>query len=134
MVSRNSLFRLAAAAFLITAVYHLAAMIVPKFAAIAYPPSYPMWRHAVFIIINTTFAAWFLTRPSWLIWPYTILVFQIFNGHGIDAWTLWQHERRIDWPSVVSVLGSTLGLWLLLVDRADRRRNSASQTDPARTS
>jgi hypothetical protein len=65
MVSRNSLFWLAAAAFLIAAVYHLAAMIVPEFAAIAYPPSYPMWRHAVFIIINTTFAAWFLTRPSW---------------------------------------------------------------------
>ena len=99
---------------------------VPEFAAVAYPQSYPMWRHAVFIIINTTFAAWFLQRPSWLIWPYAILVLQIFNGHGIDAWTLWLHERRIDWPSVVSVLGSMLGLWLLLVDRADRRRMPAN--------
>jgi hypothetical protein len=75
-----------------------------------------------FIVVNTTFAALFLRRPIWLIWPYALLVLQIYQGHGLGAWTLWRRETQIDWVSVMTVLAATLGLVLVIADRMDRRQ------------
>jgi len=114
---RHRLFRLTAAAFFFAALYHLAAIAVPRFGAMAYPTTYPLCRHLLFIAINTSFGVVFLRRPTWLIWPYTLLVLQNFNEHGVAAWTLWQRESRIDWVSVVTVVGTTLGLVLVIAER-----------------
>ena len=114
---RDRLFKLAAAGSFFAALYHLTAIAIPTFGAMAYPPTYPLWRHLIFIVIDTAFGALFLRRPTWLIWPYALLVLQIYNGHGVGAWTMWQREGRIDWVSVITVVGATLGLVLLIADR-----------------
>jgi hypothetical protein len=124
---RHRLFRLAAAALSFASLYHLAAITVPEFGAMAYPPTYPFWRHVVLIVINTSFAALFLRRAVWLIWPYALLVLEIYRGHGVDAWTVWHREARIDWVSVITVIAATFGLVLLLVDRRARQQTFAPQ-------
>jgi hypothetical protein len=120
--SRHALFTLAAAGCFFAAAYHLTAMTVPTFGAMAYPSSYPAWRHVLFVSIDTTFGVLFVRRPRWLIWPYLLLLLQIFNGHGVHAWGLWRQEARIDWPSVITIVGGILGLWLLLADRRTRQQ------------
>ncbi len=124
---RDRLFRLAAAASFFAALYHLTAIAVPAFGAMAYPATYPFWRHLFFIVINICFGALFLRRPTWLIWPYVLLVLQIYNGHGVEAWRLWQRESRIDWVSVITVVGATLGLALVI---AERRAVTSAVTAP----
>jgi hypothetical protein len=113
----DRLYRLVAAACFFAALYHVAAIAIPAFGAMAYPPTYPLWRHLIFIVVNTIFGALFLQRRTWVIWPYALLVLQIYNGHGVGAWRLWQREDRIDWVSVITVIGATIGLALMIVDR-----------------
>ena len=97
-------------------------MAIPSFAAIAYSAAYPAWRHLVFVLVNLGFAGLFLTRPLWLIWPYTILAIQVLHSHGADILKLWRLETRVDWISVATVV-VTLGSVVLLVrDRHERRR------------
>jgi hypothetical protein len=115
-------FRLAATAFAFAAAYHAAAMAVPAFARIAYPASYPLLRHVVFVLIDGSFAWLFLSRPIWLIWPYSILTIQVISGHDGATWRLWHQKGRIDGISVASVIGVVLGFSLLLVDWRARRR------------
>lgn len=114
-------FRLAAAAFAFAAAYHTTAIVVPAFARIAYPTTYPLLRHVVFVVIDGSFAWLFLWRPIWLIWPYSVLTIQVINGHGGAAWSMWHHERRVDWISLALVIGVVLGLWLLIADWRTRR-------------
>ena len=102
---------------MVAALYHVAAIATANFRALAYPATYPLWRHVLFVVINISFGALFLRRATWLIWPYALLVLQIYNGHGVYAWTLWYREGRIDWISIVTVIAASLGLVLVIVDR-----------------
>jgi hypothetical protein len=89
------IFRVGAAAFLLAAAYHLAAILIPPFGAYAYPATYPVWRHALFIAINVS-VAWVLLRQSrWAIWLVGLMTLQIYNGHGRHAWVAWTRESRI---------------------------------------
>lgn len=88
----------------------------------AYPPTYPLLAASGLHRRHTTFGALFLRRPAWLIRPYTALVLQIYNGHGVNAWTLWHRDARIEWVSVLTVIAATLGLVVVIVDRVNRER------------
>jgi hypothetical protein len=131
---RVKAFRLAAVFAAFAAAYHTAAVVVPAFATIAYPATYPVWRHLVFIAIGGSLVWLFLRRPIWLVWPYAVLTAQVIYSHGGAAWTFWQQERRIDWISIAAVVGILLGLGLLLVDWRERRAAApaASATAPLR--
>jgi hypothetical protein len=95
---------------------------VPKFATISYPADYSAWRHVTFVLVNTGFAWFFLSRPVWLIWPYAVLTIEVIHGHGSGAWRLWRQAARIDWISVATTIGVLPGLGLLLVDWRLRQR------------
>ena len=118
-------FHLAAAGAALAAVYHLTAITVPAFGAIAYPAGYPIWRHVVFILVDATLAGLLLRRPIWLIWPYILLTIQVFNGHGVSAWRSFRGPGHIDWVSVVTVIGIVFILALLLLDWRERRAGDA---------
>ena len=128
-MNRRIFFYLAAAAFAFAALYHLAAILLPSFGRVAYAVNYPVFRHVVFIAVDFTFAALFLLRPNWLVWPYLVLYAQVLNGHGLAALKLWRFERRVDWISILTVAGMTLGLALLIIDR--RRRTNRADSDYA---
>jgi hypothetical protein len=53
-----------AAGFALAALYHLAALTIPAFAKMAYPPLYPSLRHVVFVIVDSLGAFLFLVRPA----------------------------------------------------------------------
>ena len=119
--TRLVLFRLASIGSACAAVYHLGALALPRFAAVAYSSTYPSWRHLLFIAIDTAVAGLLLYRPRWLIWPYAALAVQQGSSHGVAAWMMWLHDGRIDWISVIDVLGVSLVLALLFVDWRERR-------------
>jgi len=111
---RDWLYRAGAAAFLGAAFYHLAAVLIPPFAAVAYPDGYPLWRHGLFIAINVSVACLFLKRSRWVIWLVALMTLQIYNGHGRYAWVAWSHDSRIAWIDVLTVVGATVLLVLLV--------------------
>ena len=113
------MFRLLAAGFAVAALYHVAALVIPAFARLAYPPAYPALRHIVFVAIDAALASLFLSRPRWLIWPYAILTVQVLQGHGVRLWQTWEQERGIQWIDAITVFGTLLGLALLVADRRE---------------
>ena len=121
---RESAYRLLSAAFVIAALYHLTALLVPGFSRIAYSADYPRWRHLVFILLDLAFAKLLLMRPKWLVWPLGALTIQVLLGHGLPAWELWQQQHRIDWISVLVVVGM-LGAFTLIA--TDSLRPSRTQ-------
>jgi len=106
---RTILFRFVAVGFALAAIYHLAALAIPTFARVAYPPAYPVLRHVAFVIVDS---------PRWFIWPYVLLTLQVLQGHDVRAWQTWVQEREIQWIDDITVLGILLGLVLLFLDRA----------------
>ena len=92
---RTILFRFVAVGFALAAIYHLAALAIPTFARVAYPPTYPVLRHVAFVIVDSLVALLFLSRPRWFIWPYVLLTLQVLQGHGVRAWQTWVQEREI---------------------------------------
>ena len=120
-LSRDRLFAVGSLAAVAAAAFHLAAMLSPRIASIEYDPTYPAWRHLLFIGINLSLAVLFLRRQRWLIWAYAMLTIQVLNGHGRGAWDLWWHHRQLDWISIAVSLGAPVILLLLFVDQHDRR-------------
>ena len=111
------IYRVGAAAFLVAAVYHLAAVLVPRCGAYAYPSTYPLWRHLLFIAINVAFSWLLLAHVRWVIWPMALLMLQIYNGHGRHAWETWQLASRIQWIDVLTTIGASVFLLLLIAAR-----------------
>jgi hypothetical protein len=128
MTRRSWLFRAGAGAMCVAGLMHVAAIAIPSFGAVAYSAGYPLWRHLMWIAITTALAGLFLARPSWLIWPVVPLTVQMYYGHGQSAWRLWNLEGRIGWIDLITVVGSSVILVLLAVDRARRPAASPQQT------
>ncbi len=126
--SRTLAFRLAAAASVFAAFYHATAIAMPEFGRLAYPPGYPLWRHIVFVLIDGNLGWLLLRRPIWLIWPYAALTVQAAASHGGAAWMMWRQNGRIDWISIVVVIGLPLVLGLLYVEWRNRRASSNPTT------
>ena len=118
------LFRAGAALMLIAALFHVAALSVPAFARVAYSSTYPVWRHVAFIVITTAFAWLFFRRSDWLLWLFALLTLQIYNGHGRQAIQRWTNEGRVGLIDIVTVIGATVILLLLAVDRWGKRASS----------
>lgn len=86
--------------FLASALYHLLAIVIPGFGE----PS-PNIRHAVFIGIGLGMA-WLAYRGGWMFLTLlSLLTLQQLYSHGIYMHYVWQYEARIDWWSVLTMLG-----------------------------
>lgn len=87
-----------AALFAAGALFHLAAILAPTIGNAASPG-----RHAVFILINASFAAAFFSRWRFTLLPVLALAAQQLYGHGTDL--LRAHaEGRTDVQSLVVLL------------------------------
>ena len=117
----QTMFRIVAVGAVAAALFHAAAMVSPAIAQIEYEPTYPTWRHLIFIGIDASLALLVLRRPRWLVWAYGAITLQVLNSHGVGAWHLWMTERRLDWISVAVSVAAPAILLLLIVDRRRRR-------------
>jgi hypothetical protein len=120
--TREVLFRACAILAIAAAAFHAAALTSPAIARLEYEPTYPAWRHGLFIVIDCALAPLFLRRPPWFVWVYAVLMLQVLNGHGRGAWQQWVNGQRVDWISAgVSIVVPAI-LLLLVIDWRDRRR------------
>ena len=76
---RRWLLRLPAPLFALGALFHVSTLFDPSLGE-ASPP----WRHALFVVLNGTFAALFAWRPRWLVWAYLPLAAQQTWSHGAE--------------------------------------------------
>lgn len=109
-------FRLAAAGAVVAVAIHATALAVPAFGTALYSPTYPAWRHVVFVVIDSTLAWLFLRRPVWFVWAYAVLTVQVFYSHGGSAWASWQHDGRVASIDAAALVAIPLALGLLVVD------------------
>jgi hypothetical protein len=121
---------LAASAMFAAALYHSVAVVIPAFGRYAYPSTYPLWRHVGFIAINVTLGSMLIARSNFLLWAFVLLTAQIYSGHGVSLWAAWTREGRIALIDLISVIGSTAIVVLLVIDR---RTTRGPKDDLART-
>lgn len=119
--SRDFFFRVFSLASAISAAFHAAAIVSETVSRLEYAPSYPIWRHLLFVVIDTSCASLFLRRPRWFVWAFFLLALQILNGHGLVVWTQLAERRPVDWLSVAVTLYAPIALWLLVIDWRARR-------------
>ena len=123
-MTRGLAFRLAAAGAVVAAGIHATALAVPAFGAVTYSPTYPAWRHVVFIGIDATAAWMFLRRPIWFVWAFAVLTAQVLYSHGGSAWASWQRDGGMAWIDGLALIAIPLALALLIVDWRQRHRRS----------
>jgi hypothetical protein len=114
--ARALIRRVFAVGFGAAALFHAAALAWPNVAE----PS-PAWRHALFVVINAAVALGFLFRPPGFALLFALLTAQQLWGHGTHALEVWRREHRVDWASVVVLLGMPLAVMLLLRDARGTR-------------
>lgn len=86
------------ASFAVGALFHLYALVTN---------SAPLWRHALFLMVNLGAAWGCWRRPRWFSWLFGSLLLQQLYSHGADLAGAW--PERVDWQSLVVVL------WMPLV-------------------
>jgi hypothetical protein len=98
---------------------------VPAFAAATYAPTYPSVRHLAFIAINLACAWLIVARPRWFVFAYALLMIQVLNGHGAEAWRAWRATQSLHVVDLLVSVGVVLTFVLLVVDAFDTRTDSA---------
>jgi len=110
------LWRVAAAGFVLAALYHAAAVVHPALA-----PGSPGWRHSLFVGIDLLVAVGFFWRTRVFAAAFAVLTAQQLWSHGSSALRLWRNEHRVHWISVFVVVVAPLLLLALLLDLRQRR-------------
>jgi hypothetical protein len=112
--------------FMGAAAYHVFGLVRPDLVV----PS-PPWRHALFVAINAGLATALVARVRGLVFIILALTLQQIYSHGTYAYEVWLAERRLDWASVVVLLGlPALLLAVLAEDRSRARRAKARSRAP----
>ncbi len=107
---RKHIFHFFACLFGIAAVYHLAGLFYPVNNA-------PVWRHALFVIINAGCIYGLLKRPKWFAYVFFAFTIQQLNSHGgslIDNWNL---HHKIAWIDLSVVIITPLIFLALLSEQ-----------------
>jgi hypothetical protein len=109
-VSTARYARLALSAlFVITAGFHVAALVSPGLA-----PDSPPLRHAVFVVLNLFVAVGLHWRPPGFAILFSLLTLQQLESHGAALVSAFRDEGRIDWMSVGVLLVMPLTAYALL--------------------
>jgi hypothetical protein len=108
--TREILFAACIILAVIAALYHLAGIFYKVNRS-------PVWRHALFILINIICIYGLLKRPRWFAWFFGALLLQQWYSHGSDIGWHWENEHRIDWISMAVVLLMPAVFILLLTEK-----------------
>jgi hypothetical protein len=119
MSPRARYLRLALSAlFVITAGFHVAAIVSPGLA-----PDSPPLRHAVFVLVNLLVAVGLLWRRPRSAFAFafalvfSLLTLQQIESHGLALVSAFRDEGRIDWVSIGVLLVMPLTAYALLRQR-----------------
>jgi hypothetical protein len=117
MSPRARYVRLALSAlFVITAGFHVAAIVSPGLA-----PDSPPLRHAVFVLVNLFVAVGLLWRRPRSAFAFalvfSLLTLQQIESHGLALVSAFRDEGRIDWMSIGVLLVMPLTAYALLRQR-----------------
>lgn len=118
---RQTVFRLFSLCFGLAALYHLVGFMFPDLVAPA-----PAWRHALFVGINTCGCWLLIARPTWLIWPFTLLTLQQIYSHTNRAVDWWINQSKVDWLSLGVIVVLPLAWRFLWQERQEQKHLDGS--------
>lgn len=95
------------------ALYHSAAFFYPV-------DKSPLWRHGVFIVVNTIIIYGLLKRPTWFEWFIALLTLQQWYSHGNYLLKYWKEQHSIHWISAGVIVLLPLLLLCLIIDRKNK--------------
>jgi len=98
--------------FVVTALFHVVAILSPTLA-----PGAPPWRHALFVALNASVAIGLVWRPPGFVVGFALLTLQQLYSHGLDMWEAWHADGRVDWMSLAVVVVMPAVLFALLTRR-----------------
>jgi len=107
--SKSVLFKVFAALFAITSIYHMAGLFVRI-------NDSPIWRHLLFVDINLFCVYGFLKRPKYFVYLFALLLIQQYYSHGTALVQLWLDKKEIDWISVFDLIILPVALICLVED------------------
>jgi hypothetical protein len=113
---KRPLFWFFPAVFLVAALYHVAALVMPSLGIGGLN-----WRHGLFMAIDCAGAYLMLRRPHWFVLAYAILMVQQLWGHGAQLASQWAQTGAIHWPSLFVIIFAPCGLVLLVYDYLERK-------------
>jgi len=108
---RRVIYPLLAFALGIAAIYHLAALISPS----SFPSS-PVWRHSLFLLLDTVALLLSARRWIWLWIPFTMFTMQQLISHGFRAYDWWTLYHRVDTISIILIVFMPLVCAFLFYD------------------
>lgn len=111
----HRLFAWLAAGSALAAVYHLAGVL----GALSTDAT-PVWRHLLFVTIDSVGVWYLLRRPLALLPLYCLIYVQQLHSHGVRALRWWALDARIDYLSVGTLLALSVALGALVIDARDR--------------
>lgn len=117
-------FRIIAIGFVIGALAHFGALVIPGFGA-AMDLVSPPWRNALMAFIDLGLAWGALQRRPIMAIALPLFFVQQLTTHGRHAWWL-AREGRVDWLSIVVlgfVLYAVIVIWVDLARRKSRTAN-----------
>ena len=105
-------FRLAAFGAVLAAVYHAAALVVPRITSHGAP-----WRHALFIGIDLAVAVLLIQRPRWFAGAFGVLTLQQLFSHGNRLFYDWLRGGQVAWVSLGVCIALPVIAARLIIDR-----------------
>jgi hypothetical protein len=113
--------------FMVFAALAFAAMLYHTIGAVQPFDATPVWRHTLFIGINTICIFGLLKRPKWFVWFWGILTIQQLYSHGSHFINLLQ-QHKFNFIDAGVVLLMPIIFILLL---KDKKSTIPSPTNPA---
>ncbi len=107
--ARNKIFNAFALLMLIAAIFHLVALFYKL-------NDSPLWRHALFAVINIIFVSLFLRRPKYFLPLFIIFFIQQYYSHGSFMIKQWTEQHTIHWISLIELLILPIALICMVED------------------
>lgn len=111
---RPLLFRIASLLAFIAAAYHFIGLFYPVNSA-------PLWRHLLFIFIDSLCAYGLMKRPNYFVYFFFLFLVQQFYTHGGRLLNQWNDHHTIDWISILVLLFMPTVFVNLILELKQRR-------------
>ena len=110
---RETIFKVFAVFFLITAIYHMVAVFFKINAS-------SIFRNILFMVINLFCVYGLLKRPAYFVYLFCVLLVQQCFSHGKDLLNNW-HNGKIDWISILVLVSMPVMLFYLIKDLKNKK-------------
>ena len=87
----------------------------------------PVWRNALFVVVNSFCIYGFLQRPKYFFYFFCVLTLQQYYSHGRYLIRLWTLQHAIHWISLCLLIVLPIELYCLFADSRSKNIKESRQ-------